>query len=127
VEQLVLLLIFLLVGLANAILRWRQQAGRAPAPETEPAPPVPRELPPRARVPVPLPPPLAVAPAVPRPAPPAPSLPPRPAARSRPHPVHRWLGSPAAVRQAMVAVVVLGPCRALEREPGVGTPGPNVN
>jgi hypothetical protein len=116
-EQLVLLAIFLLVGLVNAILRWRQQGRSAPAPETEPAhlPPRPRTLPPRVRVQLP-PPPLETA-AVPRPLLPVPPPHPDPRPRRRPR-VHPWLGSRAAVRRAIVVMAVLGPCRALEREPG---------
>ena len=132
-EQLVLLAIFLLVGLVNAILRWRKQGRRAPAPAPEPepeplppwpreAPPRPRELPPNVRVRLPAPP-EAAPPAVPRPSVPVRRPRPEPRAVRRP-PVHRWLGNRTAVRRAIVAMTLLGPCRALEREPGVRTPGP---
>ncbi len=122
-EQIVLLAIFLLVGLVNAIVRWRQQSREAPP---EPAPPPPRreppprpaELPPRIRVTVPLP--AASVPAARRPPVPVPA--PRTPPRRRP--VHRWLGRRADVRRAIVVMTVLGPCRALEVEPGIRTPGP---
>jgi hypothetical protein len=136
-EQIVLLAIFLLAGLINAIIRWRQQSGKAPTSEREPPPPEraplplprprlprpprpspPHELPPGVRVHVPVPVPEEPVPAVRRPAVPAPrTLPQR-------QPVHQWLASRAAVRQTIVAMTLLGPCRALEREPGVTTPGP---
>jgi len=97
-EQIVLLAIFLLAGLINAIIRWRQQSREVPAPATEPPalPPRTRELPPGVRVYVPAPLPAAPVPAVRRPPVPDPRTPPRR------RPVHRRLGRRADVRRAIV-------------------------
>jgi len=123
-EQLLLLLLFVLVPLFNLLVRWLQRRAREqrrPAPAEPPmAQPVAREewpstrMPPRTRV---------IAPALPqetprkearRRAPPAPTS--RPVYR-RPAP----LGGRAAVRRAIIAMNILGPCRGLE-EPPPGQP-----
>jgi hypothetical protein len=113
-EQLVLLLLFVLVPLFNVLLRWLQRRAQErprPAPaEPRAAEPAAREewrapLPPRVRV---------IEPALPREEP----REPRPAPRPRPV-VRRAgpLGGPAAVRRAVIAMTILGPCRGLEEPP----------
>jgi hypothetical protein len=114
-EQILLLLVFVLVPLFNLLLRWLQRRAREqqrPVPaEPRAAEPVAREerlpapMPPRARV---------IGPARPRQGPR--ETPPAP----RPQPVNRRagpLGGRAAVRRAVVAMTILGPCRALEERP----------
>jgi hypothetical protein len=122
-EQIVLLAFFVLVALANAIVSWlrrRKGAGR-PEPEEAPAPPLPElprlPLPPSARVRI-TPPPEALVPGV-RGATPVAS-PPAPRRRS----ARGGLGTPADVRRAVVAMTLLGPCRALEAEREVRTSRP---
>src|SRR5688572_1684705 len=114
-EQILLLLLFLLVPLLPLLVRWlqrwareQQRPGRAESRAAEPgaleeSPPAP--MPPRVRVPGP-----ALPPEGPRKAPPAP--PPPPVMR-RAGP----LGGRAAVRKAVVAMTILGPCRGLEDPP----------
>src|SRR5688572_27920697 len=111
-EQILLLLVFLLVPLLNLLVRWlqrraREQQRRVPAepPMAEPAPP---EGWPSRRMPRVIEPPLSQeAPRqetrrkTPRAAAPV---------RDRAAP----LGGPAAVRRAIVAMTILGPCRELE-------------
>jgi hypothetical protein len=113
-EQLVLLLIFLLLPLLNLLLGWLQRRARArKRPEPEPREePVSSGLPPRARVIEPV---LGGARRAegPRATPPTP-----PPARRRTAP----LGGPAAIRGAIVAMTILGPCRGLEEPPR--PPGP---
>jgi hypothetical protein len=117
-EQLLLLLLFVLVPLFNLLLRWLQRRARAqqrpvPAepPMAEPAPPgqwPSAALPPRVRVIEPL---LSQE---------APRKEPRGKAPPAALPVRRRaapLGGPAAVRQAIVAMTILGPCRGLEEPP----------
>ena len=120
-EQLLLLLVFVLVPLINLLVRWlRRRAGEQQRPvpaEPRAAEPVAREE----RPPVPVPPRVRVIePALPREgpreAPPAPPL--RPVIR-RAGP----LGGRLAVRRAVVAMTILGPCRGLEEPPPM-TPGP---
>lgn len=118
-EQIILLLVFILVPLLNLLVRWIQRRARE---RRRPVPVEPRAaeaaaggkgppaaLPPRVRV---------IEPALPgegtRMAPPAP--PPQPVMR-RVGP----LGGRAAVRRAVVAMTILGPCRGLE-EPPPNTP-----
>jgi hypothetical protein len=112
VEQLVLVLLVLLVGLVNALIRWSRQRA-APPPEVPPAPPPVLDLPPAARVVV---------------RSPEARVPTRPPAATLPGP-RRWparrgLGTRADVRRAIVALTILGPCRAREGEAEVRTPGP---
>jgi len=114
-EQILLLLLFVVVPLLNVLVRWLQRRAREPQrpvpAEPRAAEPVAREkwprapLPPRARM---------IEPALPREGPretrPAP----------RPQPVVRRarpLGGRAAVRRAVVAMTILGPCRGLEEPP----------
>jgi len=114
-EQLLLLLVFVLVPLINLLVRWlrrraREQQHPAPA-ESRAAEPVAREE----RSPVPVPPRVPVIEPVlpregPRKAPPA--SPPRPVLRPA-----GSLGGRLAVRRAVVAMTILGPCRALEEPP----------
>ena len=110
-EQLILLLVFILVPLFNLLVRWLQRRARE---QRRPEPVVreeqaPTAMPPRARLIKP-----ALADetrhreAAPRKAPPG------------PRPVHRRtapLGGRAAVRRAVVAMTILGPCRGLEEPP----------
>ena len=114
-EQILLLLVFILVPLVNLLVRWLQRRAREwqrPVPvEPRAAEPAargkgpPAAIPPRVRV---------IEPALPgegtRKAPPAP--PPQPV-------MHRGgpLGGWAAVRRAVVAMTILGPCRGLEEPP----------
>ena len=125
-EQILLLLAFVLVPLFNLLVRWlrrRAQEQHPPQPAEPPiAAPVSREgwpaaMPPRVQ---------AIAPApdeaprreTRRETPPAPQ--PRPG-RRRAAP----LGGRPAVRRAIVAMVILGPCRGLEEPPPrqpVGSP-----
>lgn len=118
-EQLILLAIFLLVGLLNVVIRWLRQRADASSPETGSSPPPTLGLPPAARTVVP-PPAQPTAPAV-RAARPPVSRPPQP--RRRPAAGGRLHGR-ADLRRAIVAMTVLGPCRALEDEGNVRTPGP---
>jgi hypothetical protein len=112
-EQILLLLLFVMVPLLNLLVRWLQRRAREqqqrPVPvEPRAAEPVRREgrppapLPPRARL---------IEPALPREGPretlPAPR--PQPVLR-RPRP----LGGRAAIRRAIVAMTILGPCRGVE-------------
>jgi len=113
-EQILLLLVFVLVPLLNLLVRWLQRRAREqqrPVPaepraaEPEGREKLPARMPPRVRV---------IEPARtregPRETPPAP----------RPQPVIRRagpLGGRAAVRRAVVALTILGPCRALEEHP----------
>jgi hypothetical protein len=127
-EQLLLIAIFLLVGLINMIIRQLRQRAQAPGPPAEPAEPedvswpapsrMP-ELPPAARVILPVP---LAEPSVPAVRPMRPPAPAPPALRRRRD--HRRLGSRADVRRAIVAMTVLGPCRAREHESEVRTSGP---
>ncbi len=108
-------MVIVLVPLLNLLVRWLQRQARErqrPVPTESPAAePVGREewpsapMPPRVRV---------IEPALPREdprkAPPAP--PPQPVSR-RAGP----LGGRAAVRKAVVAMTILGPCRGLEDPP----------
>jgi len=119
-EQLLLLLLFVLVPLFNLLLRWLQRRAREqqrPVPaepraaEPEGREELPARMPPRVRV---------IEPARPREgpreAPPAP----------RPQPLIRRagpMGGRAAVRRAVVAMTILGPCRGLEEPPPM-TPTP---
>jgi len=116
-EQILLLLLFVLVPLFNLLVRWLRRRARE---QQRPIPPEPRatdpvgreerppaRMPPRARV---------IEPALPREGPremrPAP----------RPQPVIRRagpLGGRAAVRRAVVAMTILGPCRGLEERPAI--------
>lgn len=120
-EQILLLLVFVLVPLINVLVRWLQRRVREqqrPATvEPRAAEPVVREE----RPPVPVPPRVPVTePALPREgfrkAPPAP--PPRPVIRRA-----GSLGGRLAVRRAVVAMTILGPCRGLEESPPM-TPAP---
>jgi hypothetical protein len=121
-EQLLLLLLFVLVPLFNLLVRWLQRRAREQRrprlAEPPMAEPVVREgrpsaaMPPRARV---------IAPALPQ-------ATPRKETRRRPpaapQPVRRRaapLGGRAAVRRAIIAMNILGPCRGLE-EPPPGQP-----
>ena len=121
-EQILLLLVFLLVPLLNLLVRWLQRRARKrqrPVPvESQAAEPVrragrpPATMPPRVRV---------IEPAHPqegpRETPPAP----------RPRPVVRRagpLGGRAAVRRAVVAMTILGPCRGLDEPTPVRPPSP---
>jgi hypothetical protein len=119
-EQIILLLLFVLVPLLNLLVRWAQRRAREPQrpvpAEPAAAGPVAREkwppaaMPPRVRV---------IEPALPREAsrkeasrqtPPAP----------QPQPAHRRaapLGGLPAVRRAIIAMAILGPCRGLEAPP----------
>jgi hypothetical protein len=120
-EHILLLLVFVLVPLFNLLVRWLQRRAREqqrrPRPAEPPmAEPVAREgwppaaMPPRVRV---------IAPALSQEAPRKESrrkTPPAP----QPRPVHRRaapLGGRAAVRRAIVAMAILGPCRGLEEPP----------
>jgi len=120
-EQILLLLLFVLVPLINLLVRWlRRRASELQRPvpaEPRAAEPVAREE----RPPVPVPPRVRVIePALPREgpreAPPAPPL--RPVIRRA-----GSLGGRLAVRRAVVAMTILGPCRGLEEPPPM-TPGP---
>jgi hypothetical protein len=116
-EQILLLLLFVLVPLFSLLVRWLQRRAREqqrPMPaEPSATEPVGREerlparLPPRVRV---------IEPARPREGPR--ETPPAP----RPQPVIRRagpLGGRAAVRKAVVAMTILGPCRGLEERPAI--------
>jgi hypothetical protein len=115
-EQILLLLLFVLVPLLNLLVRWLQGRARAqqrPVPaETRAVEPgghaerPPTRMPPRVRV---------VEPTLSREEPRAM----RPAPRPRPVVVRRAgpLGGRAAVRRAIVAMTILGPCRGLEEPP----------
>ena len=112
-EQILLLLVFVLVPLFNLLVRWLQRRAREqqrslPEPHAtaadarEGGPP--SSMPPRARV---------IEPVLPREGP-------RRAAAAPPPPVIRRagpLGGRAAVRRAVVAMTILGPCRGLEETP----------
>jgi hypothetical protein len=114
-EQILLLLLFVLVPLLNLFVRWLQRRAREqqrPVPaETravEPGGPAEQPLtrmPPRVRVAEPT---LSQEPRAMRPAP-----------RARPVVVRRAgpLGGRGAVRRAIVAMTILGPCRGLEGPP----------
>jgi hypothetical protein len=114
-EQVLLLLVFVLVPLLNLLVRWLQRRAREQrrpvSAEPRAAEPVAREE----RLPAPMPPRVRVIePARPRQGPR--ETPPAP----RPQPVIRRagpLGGPAGVRRAIVAMTILGPCRALEEHP----------
>lgn len=115
-EQILLLLVFVLVPLITLLARWLQRRARE---QQRPVPAEPRAAEPVGREewpPAPMPPPRvrviepALPPESPRKAPPAP--PPRPVIR-RAGP----LGGRAAVRRAVVAMTILGPCRGLEDPP----------
>jgi hypothetical protein len=125
-EQILLLLVFVLVPLFNLLVRWLQRRARehqrrvpAEPPMAEPAPPEgwpSRRMPPRIRV---IEPPLSQ------------EAPRQETRRKTPPaavPVRRRaapLGGPAAVRRAIVAMTILGPCRGLEEPPSsppVGSP-----
>jgi hypothetical protein len=121
-EQLFLLLLFVLVPLFNLLVRWLQRRAREqrrPVPAEPPmAQPVAREewpstrMPPRTRV---------IAPALPQE---TPRREIRRGALAAPPPVRRRpapLGGRAAVRRAIIAMSILGPCRGLE-EPPPGQP-----
>ena len=120
-EQILLLLLFVLVPLINLLVRWLRRRARE---QQRPAPVEPRATEPVAREerpPVPVPPRVRVIePALPREgpreAPPAPPL--RPVIRRA-----GSLGGRLAVRRAVVAMTILGPCRGLEEPPPM-TPGP---
>ena len=105
-EQILLLLVFVLVPLFNLLVRWLQRRARE---QQRPVPTEPRAAEPMAReerrLPAPMPPRVRmIEPAPPREGPrPAP-----PIIRRGP------LGGRAAVRRAVVAMTILGPCRALE-------------
>jgi hypothetical protein len=116
VEQFILF-IALMLGLAlmNYIAR---RLGRPSAPQPEPEPPERRTIPP------PSPP---RPPAIPPPPPAPPARPatgaPRPAVVAHPGRIRRLrLRTPAEVREAMVLMTVLGPCRALESDERAGGP-----
>jgi hypothetical protein len=114
-EQILLLLLFVLVPLVNLLVRWTRRRAleqqRPASTGSRAAAPVAREalpsapMPPRARV---------IETALPREglrmAPPA--HPPQPVIRRA-----RALGGRAAVRKAVVAMTILGPCRGLEDPP----------
>ena len=109
-EQILLLLVFVLVPLLNLLVRWLQRRAREQQ-RPVPAEPVAREEP----SPVPVPPRVPVIEPVlpregPRKAPPAPL--PRPVIRRA-----RPLGGRLAVRRAVVALTILGPCRGLDERP----------
>lgn len=114
-EQLVLIAVFVLIPLLSVLGRWlRERAGKTrprgpgpPAPVTEVTPP-PLGLPPRARRVEP----VLPAARLPRTAPPA-------AVDRRPR-ASALLGGPAGMRRAVVAMTILGPCRALEEPPPAG-------
>jgi len=116
-EQILLLLLFVLVPLFSLLVRWLQRRAREQQRPMPPEPsamdPVGREerpparMPPRARVIEP-----ARSREGPRERPPAP----------RPQLVIRRagpLGGRAAVRRAVVAMTILGPCRGLEERPAI--------
>lgn len=113
-EQILLLLLFVLVPLFSLLVRWLQRRTREqqrPMPaESSATEPVGREerlparMPPRVRV---------IEPARPREG---------PRERPRPQPVIRRagpLGGRAAVRRAVVAMTILGPCHGLEERPAI--------
>ena len=113
-EQIILLLVFIVVPLFNLILRGLQRwAGRQR--QTEP---VVREERPRSPTPVPV---RVVEPAFPGATPPREAAP-RPRAETRKRPPRRPstqmrtapLRGRAAVRRAIVAMAILGPCPGLE-------------
>ena len=119
-EQILLLLLFVLVPLLNVLVRWLQRRAREPQ---RPVPAEPRAAEPVRREewpPVPMPPRVRmIEPALlregPRETRPAP----------RPLPVVRRagpLGGRAAVRRAVVAMTILGPCRGLEEPAPVRPP-----
>jgi hypothetical protein len=119
-EQIVLLLVFILVPLFNLLVRWLQRRARE---QQRPVPVEPRAAEPKAReerLPARMPPRVRVIePARPREGPR--ETPPAP----RPQPVIRRagpLGGRAAVRKAVVAMTILGPCRGMEERPP-STPG----
>jgi hypothetical protein len=117
-EQLILVAIFLLVGLVNAIVRWMRQRTppppeALPPPETPPRPPRTLDLPPGVRV--------VPAPAVAMPA--VPASPPV-TRRRRASAARDAVGRRGELRRAIIAMTVLGPCRGREGEPGLRTPGP---
>ena len=114
-EQIILLLVFILVPLLNLLVRWLKRRARE---QPRPVPTEPRAAEPVARkewLPAPMPPRVGmIEPALsrkgPRQVPPAPPL----------QPVIRRagpLGGRAAVRRAVVAMTILGPCRGLEERP----------
>jgi hypothetical protein len=115
-EQLLVLAMIALAAFISMLVRWARERTTAPAPA--PAPPTERRRLPRAVRVRPSEPPAEVPVSVPRrTVSPMSGL----LARRR-RPVHRRLGSHADVRRAVVAMTVLGPCRALERESGIPAP-----
>ena len=123
-EQILLLLLFVLVPLFNLLVRWFQRRARKqrrPVPaEPSATEPVGREerpltrMPPRTQV---------IEPARPR-EDPRETLPP-----PRRQPVIRRagpLGGRTAVRRAIVAMTILGPCRGLEERPAITPTRPPV-
>jgi hypothetical protein len=132
-EQLILIAIFLLVGLINLLARRFRGRLQGPPPDTEAPTPTPepeswqpREtvaLPPSARVI--LPPAPQPAPRVPAPAPAATVAAAPPPRVRRGTAMRKLVGSPAEVRRAIIAMTILGPCRARESEPEVRTPTPS--
>jgi len=114
-EQILLLLVFVLVPLFNLLVRWLQRRARE---QQRPVPVEPRAAQPKAReewLPVPMPPRVRmIEPAAPREGPRQvrPASPAQPVIR-RAGP----LGGRAAVRRAVVAMTILGPCRGLEERP----------
>lgn len=118
-EQILLLLLFVLVPLFNLLVRWLRRRARA---QQRPVPAEPRAAEPKGREELPARMPSRVRviePARPREGPR--ESPPAP----RPQPVIRRagpLGGRAAVRKAVVAMTILGPCRGLEERPAI-TPG----
>jgi hypothetical protein len=114
-EQIILLLVFILVPLLNLLVRWLKRRARE---QQRPVPAGPRAAAPVERAessPAPIPSRVRmIEPGLPRQglrtAPPPP--PPQPVIR-RAGP----LGGRVAVRRAVVAMTILGPCRALEEPP----------
>jgi hypothetical protein len=117
-EQLVVLAIFVLVPLANALLRWLRRRLEPPAPPAPAAPPPPppvRVEPGPAWLPTSLPP--AARATVARP---EEWRAPRQARARR----HAWSLGPAGARRGIVLMTVLGPCAA--QDPA-GSPGRRVD
>jgi hypothetical protein len=134
IEQILLLLLFLLAALFNLFVQWRRQraqqrqrsgsrleAPAGPVDERRPVEPVrrpPIAAPPRTRRDAARPVEGAQRPPVAAPAPP------RPAASRRTRP--RRIGTPRELRRAVVLMAVLGPCRAEETAPPPGGPRPGA-